>query len=58
MDPGKEEKKEGEGGDEDEVAGGGPLPASPECLQFGPLWGANCLPGPLYQWQDNHALRG
>ena len=54
MNLGKEEEKEREGGDEDEVAGGGVLPASPECLLrrcllFEPLWGAVCLPGPLYQ---------
>ena len=29
MNPGKEEQKEREGGDVDEVAGGGALPASP-----------------------------
>ena len=46
MNLGKEEKEE-EGGDEDKV--------NPECLsrrslQFEPLWGAGCEPGPLYQW--------
>ena len=63
MNPRKEEEKERKGGDVDEVAGAGALPASPEwlscrCLQFEPLWGVDCLPGPLYQWQDNYALRG
>ena len=32
MNPGKEEGKEREGGDDYEVAGRGALPASPECL--------------------------
>ena len=32
MNPGKEEEKRGEGVDENEVAGGGSLPMSPECL--------------------------
>ena len=32
MNPGQEEEKEREGGDEYEVAGRGALPASPECL--------------------------
>ena len=32
MNPGKEEEKDGEGGDEDEVAVGGALTASLECL--------------------------
>ena len=31
MNPGKEEEKQREGGDECEVAGRGALPASPEC---------------------------
>ena len=32
MNPGKEEGKEREGGDENKVVGRGALPASPECL--------------------------
>ena len=52
MNPGKEQGKEG--GDEGEVAGGGALPAGPECLlrrclPFESLWGADCLPWPLYK---------
>ena len=54
MNPGKEEEKEREGGDDYEVAGRGALPASPECLlrrclRMEPPWGADCLHWPLYQ---------
>ena len=54
MNPGKEEEKEREDGDDYEVAGRGALPASPECLlrrclRMEPPWGADCLHWPLYQ---------
>ena len=54
MNPGKEEGKEREGGNDYEVAGRGALPASPKCLLrrcllFEPLWEADCLHWPLYQ---------
>ena len=54
MNPGKEEEKEREGGDDYEVSGHGALLANPECLlrrclRMEPPWGTDCLPWPLYQ---------
>ena len=48
MNPGKEEEKEREGGDDYEVAGRGALPASPEsllrrCLRMEPWSGLSAL---------------